>query len=65
MTFSEKIKTLREQNQLNCKQLAQKANVSIATIHNIEKGRTKPQGAVVKRLSEALGCDFKELYDLL
>lgn len=65
MTFGEKIKALREENGMNCKELSEKAGVTAATIHNIENGKTQPQLVVVKKLSEALNCDFEELYKLL
>lgn len=54
----------RKEKNWTLKQLAEKSGVHYMKIHQIEHGKIKPENMALKtalRLSEALGCDPKEL----
>ncbi|MFI6681923.1 helix-turn-helix transcriptional regulator [Kribbella sp. NPDC050469] len=55
------VRTLREQAGLSQEELAVRAQVSRATVQNIERDRTDPRRAVLRRLAEALGTDVAAL----
>lgn len=55
------VRTLREQAGLSQEELAVRAQVSRATVQNIERDRVEPRRAVLRRLAEALGTDVAAL----
>jgi len=55
------VRTLREQAGLSQEELAVRAQVSRATVQNIERDRVEPRRAVIRRLAEALGTDVEAL----
>lgn len=55
------VRTLRERAGLSQEELAVRAQVSRATVQNIERDRTDPRRAVLRRLAEALGTDVAAL----
>ena len=56
------VRTLREQAGLSQEELAVRAQVSRATVQNIERDRTEePRRAVLRRLAEALGTNVAAL----
>ena len=55
------VRTLREQAGLSQEELAVRAQVSRATVQNIERDRTDPRRAVLRRIAEALGTDVAAL----
>lgn len=62
MTFGEKIKLLRKQNNITQTQLAQLTGVSLRTIINYEKYDKKPkQPEMYEALAKALNVDASEL----
>ena len=61
MTIGEKINELRKKNNMTFSQLAKKSGVSIVTLSNWNKGKTNPQLVAVKKVADALNCDFEEL----
>jgi predicted transcriptional regulator len=44
----------RKERGLSMQELARKAKVSPATIHNLETGRFRPRGATLRKILEAL-----------
>jgi len=65
MTVVEKITELRKAKGMTCQELAKKSGVSAATISHWNKGRTKPNPVLLKKIADALGCDYEILYKLL
>ena len=55
------VRTLREQAGLSQEELAVRAQVSRATVQNIERDRVEPRRAVLRRLAEALATDVAAL----
>lgn len=55
------MRAMREQAGLSQEELAVRAQVSRATVQNIERDRTDPRRAVLRRLAEALGTDVASL----
>jgi transcriptional regulator with XRE-family HTH domain len=55
------VRTLREQAGLSQEELAVRAQVSRATVQNIERDRVEPRRAVLRRIAEALGTDVAAL----
>lgn len=45
--------------------LAKLAGISAPQLSNIEQGKNKPTSTTLYKLSQALECDFEELFDLL
>ncbi len=52
---------LRAKRLLSIRALAQKAEVSQRTVHTVERGLTKPTLETVRKLSEALEIDPREV----
>lgn len=65
MTIGEKINQLRKEKNMTIKELGKKSGISTATLHNWKSGRTKPQPIALKKIADALECDFQELFKLL
>ena len=65
MNVGEKINQLRKEKNLTMLELSKKSGISAETLCNWKNGHTKPQGAKLKKVADALECDLKELYDLL
>ena len=59
--INEKIKQYRKTNNLTQEDLASRLNVSSRTIKRYESGEIIPSMQVLKRISEALNIDYKEL----
>ena len=59
--INEKIKCYRKTNNLTQEDLASRLNVSSRTVKRYESGEIIPSMQVLKRISEALNIDFKEL----
>jgi transcriptional regulator with XRE-family HTH domain len=55
------VRTLREQAGLSQEELAGHAQVSRATVQNIERDRREPRRAVLRRVAEVLGVDAATL----
>ncbi len=54
----------RERKQLSLRGLAEAADLSPSTLSEIEKGLTLPQPDSLRRIAEALGIDWEDLYAL-
>ena len=65
MTIGEKINELRKKKNMTFSELAKKSGVSIVTLSNWNKGKTNPQLVAVKKVADALECDFEELKSFL
>ncbi|KEO81586.1 helix-turn-helix domain-containing protein [Tumebacillus flagellatus] len=63
--LGEKIKACREAKGWNQKELAERADVSPATVSAVENGRFVPSPDVVHRIAAELGVKFYELAELL
>lgn len=61
----ERINELRKERNLTCQELARLAGITPATLINWNKGRTKPNPVLLKKVADALGCDYNELFKLL
>ena len=59
--INEKIKCYRKTNNLTQEDLASRLNVSSRTVKRYESGEIIPSMQVLKRISEALNIDYKEL----
>ena len=59
--INEKIKHYRKANNLTQEDLASRLNVSSRTIKRYEAGEIIPSTQALKRISETLNIDFKEL----
>ena len=59
--INEKIKCYRKTNNLTQEDLASRLNVSSRTVKRYETGEIIPSMQVLKRISEALNIDYKEL----
>lgn len=60
-TLGNLVRHLREQADLSQEELAARAQVSRATVQNIERDRREPRRAVLRRIAEALGTDVASL----
>lgn len=58
-----KIRSLRKLNGLTMKQLGQKVGKTEACICQYETGVRVPPVSVAKKLAQALGCGWEELYE--
>jgi len=56
------IKYFRTQRQLSQAQLAEKANISVTFLSNIERGKMFPKVETLSRLTESLGVEVQELF---
>jgi len=65
MTIGEKINDLRKLKNLTFAQLAHKSGVSVVTLVNWNKGKTTPQPIALRKVANALECDYEELVKLL
>lgn len=57
--IGEKLKTLRTEQNLSVRQLAEKTGVNISNISRIETGKISPTVDVLDRLAKALGTTIK------
>lgn len=60
--LSRNIKNFRTQRQLSQAQLAEKANISITFLSNIERGKMFPKVETLSRLTESLDVEVQELF---
>lgn len=60
--FGDFIKRVRVEKGLSIDDLAEASGYSAVQIRNFEKNKFKPQVFKLKRLADALGCDYEELY---
>ena len=56
------IKYFRTQRQLSQAQLAEKANISVTFLSNIERGKMFPKVETLSRLTESLDVEVQELF---
>lgn len=61
MTTGQIVKTARERKGLTPKQLADQAEVSLATIYNIEQDKTSPRMDTMLTIMRTLGYEIKFL----
>ena len=59
--IGEFLKELRKEKNMTFSELSQKSGISKATLTNWNKGKTHPQPVMLKKIADALGCDFDEL----
>jgi transcriptional regulator with XRE-family HTH domain len=63
MTFSERLKELRDAGGMTQEQLAQAAGMSVGNVRNYEQGIRLPTFPVVVKLAKALGTDCTTFAD--
>jgi transcriptional regulator with XRE-family HTH domain len=56
------LKYFRTQRQLSQAQLAEKANISVTFLSNIERGKMFPKVETLSRLTESLNVEVQELF---
>lgn len=59
--FGEKVRKLREQKKMSQLELAQKANLDITTINEIENGNRDPLLRTIWKIANALDISISEL----
>ena len=60
--LAKNLKYFRIQRQLSQAQLAEKANISITFLSNIERGKMLPKVETLSRLTESLDVEVHELF---
>ena len=61
-TLGKNIKLVRNERQYSQELLAEKANISITFLSNIERGLKSPKPAVLAQIAEGLGVEVYELF---
>jgi len=61
-TLGKNIKLLRTRRGLSQADFAEKANISITFLSNIERGIKYPQPEILSKIANALGVDVNELF---
>ncbi len=64
LTFGFKVKQLRQERGMSLSDLAQKTNISVSYLNEIEKGKKYPQAEKIAALAEALGVSYDWLISL-
>ncbi|MCL2277270.1 MAG: helix-turn-helix domain-containing protein [Treponema sp.] len=60
--LGENIKFFRLRRQFSQAELAEKANISVTFLSNIERGNNYPQAGTISSISNALGMEVWELF---
>ncbi len=63
MRFGKKVKELRRERKLTQAQLAEKVELSINYISQIETGEASPTFETIVKLATGLGVEIRELFD--
>jgi len=61
--FGKNLRRLRKESQLSQEELSEKMGTAPSQVGRIERGVVNPTVSTLKVLSEALGCDIKELFN--
>lgn len=61
--FGTRIKKLRLKNKMSQLQLAQKSQLDLTTINEIENGNREPMLRTIWRIANALGVTLSELFE--
>ena len=61
MTFGEKLRNLRKEQNLSVKQLAELSGLSVVQISHYENNHHVPNAININKLSSALGCSYETL----
>lgn len=61
MKISENIKKIRKEKGFSQKKLAEKTNLSIASIQGYEQGKYKPKFETLKKIAAALDCEISDI----
>ncbi|MBL7739262.1 MAG: helix-turn-helix domain-containing protein [Chitinophagaceae bacterium] len=64
LIFGLKVKALRQEKGLSYQQLAEKTNMSLSYVHDIETGKKFPKADKILSLAKALGVDYDYLVSL-
>jgi transcriptional regulator with XRE-family HTH domain len=59
--IGDKLRNLRDERYLSQRELADKANVSPATVFKLEANRSEPHPRTIRKLAKALGVEPSEL----
>jgi len=60
--FGHQVRKLREQKRISQLALAQKANLDLTTINEIENGNRDPMLKTIWRIANALGVKVKDIF---
>ena len=60
--FGKNVKYFRFHRRLSQSELAEKADISVTFLSNIERGKMFPKVETLSRLTESLGVEVKELF---
>jgi transcriptional regulator with XRE-family HTH domain len=60
--FGKNVKYFRFHRRLSQSELAEKADISVTFLSNIERGKMFPKVETLSRLTESLGVDVSELF---
>jgi transcriptional regulator with XRE-family HTH domain len=63
-SLSENVRSRREDLGLSQTELANKAKISLYSVHRIETGKTTPRASVLKALAGVFGCSVEDLYQV-
>lgn len=55
------LRRLRQQAALSQRELAERAQVRVATVTDLEAGRTEARPSTIRKLADALKCEPREL----
>jgi transcriptional regulator with XRE-family HTH domain len=60
-SFGDRLRELRRDRMLTQRDLAQRADIALSTVVNLEKQHTEPRFGTIRKLAEALEVDPHEL----
>lgn len=61
--FGERVRKLRNQNRISQLELAQKAQLDLTTVNEIENGNREPMLRTIWKIANALGVKLSKLFD--
>lgn len=62
--YGEEIKKMRRAKDMTIYDLAKKSEISAVEISQIENSKRRPRMKTLKKMAEALECDFEQLFHL-
>ena len=64
MDAGKELRRIRKEKGLSIQILADLAGISYVNLSSIERGKQNPRPETIKKLADALSCDYNQLYDL-
>lgn len=62
--FGERVRKIRGKKKMSQLELAQKANIDLTTVNEIEQGDREPKLKTIWKIANALAVDLSDLMDL-